>query len=372
MKRFKVLQVNKFYPPVVGGVERVVQDVARGLRDEYEMRVLACDRKGGRAPSRVDGVPVTRAAAGAVVLSMPLSFSFYPWFRRLARGADLIHLHHPFPLGDVAALLDGCEGARVVVHYHSDIVRQKWVMPFLRPVLKAMLRRADRIIVSSSRIRDRSAHLEEVRFKCDVVPYGVELGEASAPGEDFPLPDRDFVLFVGRLVPYKGAEYLVRAMQQIEAPLVIVGDGPLRKRLEALARDLGIAPRVHFLGRLRDARLRHCFSRCRLFVLPSVSPNEAFGLVQLEAMVQGKPVINTDLATAVPEVSLHGVSGLTVPPRDPEALGEAIATLLGDPGMHGRFSRAAAERARDFSMERFLDGTRRVYRELLGEAPCTS
>ncbi|MBI2930937.1 MAG: glycosyltransferase [Planctomycetes bacterium] len=359
----RVLHVNKAYAPHVGGVERVVQDIAEGLRDEFDTRVLVCNPGGPHVEERVAGVAVVRAAAPIVALSMPLSAQFFRLFRREARWADIVQFHHPFPLADAAALLDGCAGRRMFIWYHSDVVRQRAVMPLYGLILRRFLRRADRILVASNRLRDASSWLREVRDKCAVIPYGARPEEVTGPQEAFALPAEDFILFVGRLVPYKGAEVLIRAMPHVSIPLIVAGDGPLRESLEDLARRLNVAHRVHFLGKVSGARLRYLYARSRLFVLPSVMNNEAFALVQLEAMAHGKPVINTDLPTGVPEVSLHDVSGLTVPPRDPVALADAIQTIAGDPSRYDRYSRNALARAKELSMERFLDGMRRVYRE---------
>ena len=361
----RVLQVNKFYPPWIGGVERVVQDLAEGLGPEFQVRVLACDRKRQLDERSAAGALVTRSVAPATLLSMPLSVQFVSDFYRLAKDADLVHLHHPFPLAELCALLEGGRGRKIVLSYHSDIVRQAWLKPLYAPLLSRFLDRCDRIIVSSRRLLEHSETLREVRDRCVVVPFGPRASELRRDVEPFELPADGYILFVGRLVPYKGVEYLLEAMRSIEAPLVIVGDGPLRSDLEVRAGRLGLRCRVHFLGRLPASRLSYVFSRCRLFVLPSVAANEAFGLVQLEAMAFGKPVVNTDLPTGVPEVGPHDVTGLTVPPRDPVALAEAIRAILGDAGRYERYARGAARRAEDLSMENFLKGIKALYQEVL-------
>ncbi len=360
----RILHVSKLYAPWIGGVERAVQDMAEGLRLEHEVRVLVCNHHRRYVRETINHVPVVRARTPKIAFSMPLSLQFPSLLAHYARRADLVHFHSPFPLGDLAGVLDGCEGRPVIVSYHFHVVRQWWAMPFYGPVLRALLRRADRVIVSGARMRDSSRALMEVAEKCRIVPYGVR-DEAAAPRESFALPARDFVLFVGRLVPYKGCEVLIRAMPQVDAPLVIVGQGPLRGALERLARELGVASRVHFLGALSTPRIRHCYAESRVFAFPSVINTEAFGIVQLEAMSFGKPVVNTDLPTSVPEVGPHDVTGLTVPPRDATALAGALNAILREPERYERYSRAARARAGELSTARFLDGVRAVYREVL-------
>ena len=358
-----MLHVTKYYAPYVGGIERVVQDLARGHRPGFATRVLACrSRAGPTSHETVDGVPVTRTAVQAVAFGLPLSTSYYGWYRRLSREADLLHVHLPYPTADVAALLAGVRGRPVVVSYHSDVVRQAWALSAYGPVLRAFLRRVDRVLVASRALLERSPFLAGVRAKCELVPYGVA---TDGPEEPFPLPDGDFILFVGRLVGYKGVDVLLEAMRGLDVPLVIVGDGPRRGDLDQRARELGLGGRAMFLGELSAARLRHCYRRCRALALPSVTRSEAYGIVQLEAMAAGKPVVNTSLPTGVPEVSPHGVTGLTVPPGDPAALADALGSLLRDRDLHARLSENAERRAREHTLPRFLDEVARVYRDAL-------
>lgn len=365
MRKYRVLQVGKFYAPCPGGIERVVQDLAEGLKDEFDTRVLVCSHRGSSARDVVNGIPVFRAETPMVALSMPLSMEFVTLLGELSSDCDLIHFHHPFPLVQLAALFHRWRKQKIVLTYHSDIVSQRALAPLYGPLLRGFLRRCDRIHVASERLRMHSPYLQRLGDRCRAVPFGARLEELREKPEPFDLPARDYVLFVGRLVPYKGAEYLIRAMKDVAMPLLIVGDGPLKESLQGLARELGIGSRVHFVGGLSRARLRYVYEQCRLFVLPSVLESEAFGIVQLEALAFGKPVVNTDLPTGVPEVSRHGETGLTVPPRNSVALAEAIHKIVGDPALYERYAQAALRRAEELSMERFLSGMRNVYHEAL-------
>jgi rhamnosyl/mannosyltransferase len=173
------------------------------------------------------------------------------------------------------------------------------------------------------------------------------------------------VRFVGRLVPYKGVDVLLEAMKSLDGLALIVGDGPLRSRLEAQARDLGISNRVRFLGSVSDQELAALYGACSVFVLPSVTRQEAFGVVQLEAMSAGKPVVSTDVGTGVGWVNRNGETGFVVPPRDVSALRDAIARLLEDPELGTSMGDAGAKRVRsDFTVERMIDDTLALYREV--------
>ena len=177
------------------------------------------------------------------------------------------------------------------------------------------------------------------------------------------------ILFVGRLVYYKGVKVLISAMEKVKnAELFIIGSGELEDELKMQAVKLGLQDEVHFMGRVDTETLLSAFSDCDVFVLPSISRAECFGLVQLEAMVYGKPVINTALPTAVPEVSLDGVTGITVKPEDADELAGAIQKLSDDKALRERYGAEAEKRCKEkFSLQQMEDSLFASYLELLGK-----
>lgn len=370
MAGLRILQVNKFYPPHIGGIETVIQQVSQGLKDRAEVSVLVCQPKGRGVREVCDGVPVTRCSSWRTVASCPVSFSFFREFRRMAKEADVIECHLPFPLADLACLLSRTK-KRVVIAWHSDVVKQKKLLALYKPILRAFLRRADAIIVATQGHIDGSAFLPPFRDKCVVIPYGIPTAEylqaPAAPILTEKLRGKPLrkLLFVGRLVYYKGVDVLLRAFARTEGcALFLAGEGMLEPQLRQEAQTLGVADRVFFLGRLTDAQLRAAFRDCDIFVLPSVANSEAFGIVQLEAMVYGKPVINTALPTGVPLVSIHGETGLTVPPGDETALADAIRTLAEDDALREAYGAAAQRRVLEhFELDNMIDGVYRVLAE---------
>ena len=171
------------------------------------------------------------------------------------------------------------------------------------------------------------------------------------------------ILFTGRLVYYKGADVLLEAFSRLQgnAELFLAGTGVLEPELRERAKALGAEHRVHFLGRRMTSDLRDMFADCDFFVLPSVANSEAFGIVQLEAMVYGKPVINTALPTGVPLVSPDGVTGLTVPPSDPDALAAAMDRLIADDALREQYGKAARTRVlQEYSLQKVMEQTRKV------------
>ena len=423
MNRINVLQVNKLYPPFTGGIEKIVGQLAEGLAERTNTCVLACQPKGRTAVERRNGVKVIRASSFGIFFSMPLSISFLIYFRKLAKKSDIVQLHMPFPLADLALLLSGYKG-KVVLWWHSDIVRQKKLMVLFGPLMRWTLRRADRIVVATQGHIDGSAYLPPYSDKCVVIPYGQdvipsdaeveEAKERKAEGDaaeglesgdlaeavsaadaerDQPATCEDrqggsgavsaadaerdsgrsrsagttHFLFIGRLVPYKGCRYLIDAMADVPgADLTVIGDGPLKEELVLRASEKGVNDRITFLSGLTDEEVQAELARCDALVLPSVERSEAFGLVQIEAMAWGKPVINTSLPSGVPYVSLHGATGLTVEPSDSSALASAMRELASDPTLREEYGAAARRRVKEyFTEERMLDEVLELYRDLV-------
>ena len=367
----KVLQLGKFYPPAKGGMETILALICERTAQHVHNRVLVANSHATTVEERLGSIDVVRVAAltriGAVAVCPNMPFA-------LAREtADVIVLHEPNPIALLAYFLARPAG-RLVVWYHSDVIRPSWrYRLFYRPLLRFALSRATRIVVSSPPLGTSAPELQDFQAKCTVIPFGVEgpspsdtdesLARAGAIRRDAGLP---IVLFVGRLVPYKGVDVLLDALKGVDAAAFIVGDGPQRSSLEAQAHRLGIGNRVKFLGAVAGEELAALYRACDVFVLPSVTRQEAFGVVQLEAMAAGKPVISTDVGTGVAWVNRHGETGYVVPPGDPAALREAIRRLVGDSALQQSMGDAARRRVRSsFTVERMIDDTLALYRDVM-------
>ncbi len=367
----RVLHVGKFYPPVPGGMEQVVRLLCENERPTIDSRVLVANKTHETVRETVDGVPVTRVASVGQIGSVGLCPTLPLWLRRLS--ADVIVVHEPNPVALVSMVLARPRAA-VVVWFHSEVVRPRWKYRLLyRPFLRAVLRRAVRIIVSSPELARHALELQDFRDKCVVVPFGVDTARL-APTDGVLARAKDIraehgtplILFVGRLVAYKGVDVLLRAVVGLAATTLIVGAGPLRAPLERLARELGLS-RVRFLGDVSDAEVTALYHAADIFTLPSVTRAEAFGVVQLEAMACGVPVVSTNLRSGVPWVNQHQKTGLVVPPGDAGALRSAFDTLLGDRPRRealGRFARDLVHR--QFTLSRMARMTGDVYRDVLG------
>lgn len=370
----RILELGKFYPPHYGGIETLLQLWAEGFasRGAAVECVVANDRA-RTVHERLNGVQVHRLASFGQCFSTSVCPGYFRATRRYR--ADLWHVHFPNPLADAACLL-GPRGVPLVLTYHSDIVRQAGLLDCYRPCLERLLRRASRIVVATPPQLEYSPWLAPFRDKCDIIPFGLDLDRRSG-GADCEAQAMEWrrstrglpiLLNIGRLVPYKGQRHLIEAARDLKAMVWIVGSGPLEAELKALARELGIAERVRFLGALDDRRLAAVLRACDIFVLPSVTPNEAFGLVQVEAMSCGKPVVSCSLRSGVPYVNLDGVTGRVVRPADSGALADALRRLLSNPSLRQRLGQAGRERARsEFALEIMIDRYQRCFEDLTGK-----
>lgn len=368
----RILHIGKYYPPHHGGIETALAALATELVrvPEVSLEVWVSSSDRSQWLGEIGGVRLRRFSTWATFAGSPISPAMLPALRQTR--PDLVHTHWPHPLAAAMVLASGYKGPWVI-SWHSDIVRQKWLSRLLSPWQTAMLRRASVICPTSAAYARSSLALAPWLGKCEPVPLGLLPGPSgSRMGAAVAAIRRQWgsplLLSVGRLVYYKGFEYLIEAMRQTAARLLLIGEGPLRERLQAQIRAAGLRDRVILVGEVED--IEPYFHACDVFILPSIERSEAFGLVQVEAMSAGKPVINTALPTGVPEVSLHAVTGLTVPPRDAAALAAAMNRLLGDPDLRQALGQAGRQRAvSEFTAARMAARTLDIYRRLLASAP---
>jgi rhamnosyl/mannosyltransferase len=343
-------------------METHLQHLADGLKKHAVVSVVASNDSLRRDRSWVNGIQITRVASFGEVASSSLTWGLA---REIAKtDADIIHLHAPNPVAMNAFLRSGHTGKLVITH-QSDIIGRTFLKRLIWPIWRRCMDKASAIIVSSQRFAESSAELAPYREKLRIIPMGIDFSFLDRVSEQeirdirLRFPGRR-VLFVGRLVPYKGLQYLIQAMRGLEATLLIIGKGPDEQRLKLLAAAQG--PQVQFLGQVSS--LAPYYRAADLFVLPSCETKEAFGLVQLEAMHCGLPVINTALPTTVPEVSIHGFTGLTVAPRDVMGLHQAVSSLLEDTQYRATLSANARERATSFTVDAMTENVLRCYHSL--------
>lgn len=377
----RILQLGKFYP-IRGGVEKVMWDLTRGLSERGVDCDMLCaslpsdatdpadkdlERPGGSLHFNEHG-RVFRVKAIAKLAATMISPAMISRLRRIRAGYDIIHIHHPDPMAALALRLSGFRG-KVVLHWHSDILSQKFLLALYRPLQSWLIRRADIIIGTTPAYIQSSPWLREVQSKCSYVPIGIkpipaDEGGAAAIRERF--PGKTILLSIGRLVPYKGYSVLIRAMKQLPGryQLVIGGSGPLRKELEQLIDSEGLRDRVCIEGYLSEGLLSAYYGACDVFVLSSVMKTEAFGIVQIEAMSCGKPVVATTIpGSGVSWVNEDGVSGRNVTPGDARAMAQAIENVMEN---YRNFSEGALRRYGElFCENKMINSILKIYEALV-------
>lgn len=372
----KVLQVSKFYQPVMGGIEKVAWELANGLgRVGVQSDVLCSNQQPHTSRERFEGgYDVVRAASLGTLLSTSMAPALVLELRRLANQHDLIHLHMPDPMAALALWLVR-PSTPLVVHWHSDVIRQRRAMKLYEPLQDWLLDRADAIIATSQPYADASVPLRRHAHKVRVIPIGVSdnlarsaLAEPAAQALRHRMGARHIVFALGRMAYYKGFDVLIRAAERLPDHTVVLigGDGEMLPAHADLVRSLGLQSKVFLCGHIQDGDLPAYFQACDVFCMSSTVRAEAYGVAMLEAMMMGKPIVATDIAgSGVPWVNQHGVTGFNVQVGSDIAMARGLADLLSDDARRLAMGRAARARFQgEFHVERMTTRIASLYDSL--------
>ena len=427
MRKVRILHISKYYHPFVGGTELVARQCVRALaeterrtgkdegfrsgrcnvdghpqRPAYEQAVICFDHKGMKGSSAgekpedsvdlVDGVRVVRCACEAKVASQSLSFSYR---RRLQAvfeqfRPDIVVLHYPNPFAAHYLISFLKPEQKLVIFWHLDIVKQKYLGKLFNGQNERLLERADRLIAASPNYVEGSPWLRKYREKCVIIPDCIEDEEQTDEAARIELflrkrfADKILCLAVGRHVEYKGFRYLIEAAKYLDERFVIViaGVGPLTEELKRQAEDISKLksggsgqktrthePQIIFAGLVSDAERKAYLHACDIFCFPSITKNEAFGIALAEAMYCGKPAVTFTIdGSGVNFVSLGGVTGIECPNRDSRAYAEALLLLADRPDLREQYGKAARKRVEEhFLYRQFAGNIRQLFRDLSGE-----
>ena len=371
----KVLQISKFYPPVRGGIESATRELTEGLvRNGVPTDVLCAGRSWTTERSRLPtGCEVVRVAKWGSLLSTSMAPALIRHLQRMAPGSDVLHAHMPDPMSALALWITR-PNARIVLHWHSDVIRQRHAMKLYRPLQTWLLRRSDAIIATSQAYLEASEPLQPWKHKVRIIPIGVADRHGSTEGATIAairqrFVGRRIVFALGRMAHYKGFDLLVDAASLLPPDITVLigGTGDLQGHLAEKVAQLGLEGKVQLLGNIADPELPSYYAACDVFCLPSTGRAEAFGIAMVEAMMMGKPVVAADIpGSGVPWINVDGVTGLTVPVRQPPALAGALLLLLSNPALLQRMGLAARQRYLDeFTAERMTQRTIDLYRQSL-------
>jgi len=356
----------------MGGIEQVINQIARGankLGVDTDVLSLTADRDARTI--EIDGYQAHRARLDFQLASTGFSASAFLRFFQLAKKADVIHYHFPWPFMDMVHFVTRIKKPTLVT-YHSDIIRQEHLLKLYRPLKRKFLASMDRIVATSPNYLATSDVLRIFSNKVSVIPIGLD--KSTYP---LPMPDRlkywsekfgpKFFLFVGVIRYYKGLHILVEAAQETNYPIVIVGAGPIEQELKAQAEKLSLK-NIHFLGHLPDTDKVALLTLCYGVVFPSHLRSEAFGISLLEGAMYGKPMISSEIGTGTTFINIENETGLVVPPSDPLALRQAMRYLWEHPEIAAEMGKRAEDRYWNyFTADKMVEEYVKLYRELAGK-----
>lgn len=371
----RILHISKYYSPYLGGVENICKYLVEGAV-KHETAVVCFNDKSKDVIEEVNGHKVYRVATWINVARQALSLSYFWVLKKAIKEfkPDVIQFHwaNPFPAWVLLCVIP--KNVKLIIHWHMDIIKQKHIYPFIKPVETALLKRADMVCVTSPQYRDGSLPLQPFKDKVRIVQNAMD-------EDNFILRDGDverinavkakygnkpIVFFIGRHIQYKGLPHLIEAEKYVKSDcvFVIAGSGPLTDELKAQCKS----SRVHFVGRLSDEDLKLYHYAASVFAFPSVTKNEAFGVALAEAMYCGTPAVTFTIpGSGVNWVSLNGETGIEVSNGDDKAFAEAIDKLIGDKELSKRCAENGMKRVSDnFTIPKMVEEMEKCYRELEG------
>lgn len=370
----KILQFGKFYYPTFGGMERAMFEIVEGLNESgIECDVLCSNTINKNEISSFGSYQVHRTASYGILNSTSITPKLIYKLWKMGNSYDVIDVHHPDPMAFLAIFLVRPK-AKLVIHWQSDIVRQKLMGKLFLPLQNWVLKRADRVILASQAYGENSADLKEYLSKMAVVPIGIDEKLLQVDNDKLQEIQKKYsgkkiIFALGRLVTYKGFDYLIEAAKYLDDNYIVLlgGKGPQEQNLLDLIEEYGVQNRVEMLGYISEEEKYAYFQASTLFCLPSVSKAEAFGVVLVEAMAFAKPTVLSHIkGSGMNWVCKNGVTGLQVEPRDAETLAQAIKAITADKSQYEEYSHNARERYEElFTREKMVELLTTLYRSIL-------
>jgi rhamnosyl/mannosyltransferase len=368
----KILQLGKFYP-IQGGVEKVMYDLVDGL----SKRSIHCDMLCASSTNKTQIIPLNYCckiicmATFAKVFNTMISPLMILKLWRIKKNYDIIHIHHPDPMAALVFLMSAYKGI-VILHWHGDIFKQKLMLKLFLPLQKWLINRANIIVGTTPIYVQCSPFLQKVQQKTICIPIGIDkvsLGKDTINEIRKNYVDKKIIFSLGRLVEYKGFGYLIEAAKYLtdEYVILIGGEGKLKEELFFKIKKDELQNKVKLLGHIPSTDLPSYYTACDLFCLSSIWKTEAFGIVQIEAMSCGKPIVATNIkGSGVSWVNMHNVTGINVVTANSKELADAIIYLLSNPIRYEKFSNAALKRYNElFRKEIMINKCIDLYKSLL-------
>lgn len=376
MNNMKILQLGKYYPPDIGGIENVIFDITESLNKYKNIScdVLCSNSKNIYKEEQYNGYKIIRTKSLGKLFSTSISPQMIFKLRKIIDNYDIIHVHLPDPMATLSLMLANPKKQKIILHWHSDIIKQKYLLKLFTPFQNWILNRADKIIASSPKYINESTILQKYKNKCIAIPLSVNENKFIENQDEVKnikntYKNKTIIFSVGRLIYYKGFNFLIKSAKYLDDDFIILiaGDGPLYKELNELILKNNLLKKVALLGKITDAELSNYYSACDIFCLPSIFKSEAFGLVQIEAMSFGKPIVATKIkGSGVDWVNKDGESGINVDICDPIELSKAFIKLSKDKEYYNLLSYGAKKRfLSTFTLNVMIKKIIKLYKSIL-------
>lgn len=369
----KVLQFGKFYPPDIGGIETVIED----LTLELNKNGIACDvlcsnsKRGYKEEILPCGAKIMRCSSFGKLASTSISPQMIFKLRDVINDYDIIHMHLPDPMANVALLLSHYKDKKIILHWHSDIIKQKKLLRLYIPLQTKLLKIADSIITTTNKYINESSFLPPFSHKCIGIPIGVDkqalLNKNIDENSVIKFPKNKKVIFsLGRLASNKGFEYLIESIKYLNDDYMIYigGSGKLEDNINSLIIENKLQDRVILMGKINRDNLQYYYSNCHIFVLPSIQ--ESYGIVLIEAMSFAKPVICTKLFPSGNDwINQNDKTGLVVESKNPKAIADAIKKIETN---YNYYANNAYNRyLEEFTQDKMIDSIINLYNKILNK-----
>lgn len=374
----KILQISNYIYPHIGGIEQVARDCINAM-NAHEQKLICFNSDKKTKIDKVDGVEVTRVGCQFKIASQSIAFGYKKELEFIMHDfkPDVVIFHYPNPFVAryLLKILKHFPKCKLVLYWHLDITKQKFLKIFFNGQNKRLIQRACKIVATSPNYIEGSKYLSSVREKCVVIPNCVsdektvasEIAKTRCEEIKSSAKGKTICFAYGRHVPYKGIEYLVRASKLLDENYVIfiAGSGPLTDSLKKLASG---DKKVIFLGKISNDELIAHILACDIFCFPSITKNEAFGIALAETMNYEKPCVTFNIPqSGVNYVSLDGVTGIEVENRNVVAYAEAIKSLAKNPELRAKYGKNAKERVQElFTFEKFKKNVQDFISQLEG------
>ncbi len=372
----KILHISKYYHPFIGGTEQVARDCVNALKDNNEQKVICFNHEKGKKVDYVDNVEIIRVGCFAKIASQSLSFYYGKELKKIMKQykPDIVIFHYPNPfVAHYLLKFRKKKKFKLILYWHLDITKQKILGKLFNGQNIRLINMSDKVIGATPLHINSSKYFGYFKDKSQILPYALDENRLVISDEEIDKANqirnnnKNMIIcfFIGRHVPYKGLEYLIKASSLLDDrfKFYVAGKGPLTNDLIEMAKE---DKKIEFIGKITDSEWRSYLYSCDIFCFPSVTRNEGFGLALAEGMYYKKPSVTFYIeGSGVNFVNLKDVTGLECSNSDFEEYADALKKLADDKNLRERFGEAARQRVLDnFTFNRFKDNIDKLFHEL--------